>query len=292
MIRSMTGFGQAAGELDGETISIEVSAVNHRFLESSFRLPLAWASLEPVLREAVKELVARGKLNVQIRRDRGPMGRPVIRYDAEVAGQYIQAAQTLAQMLGVQETLSLDTLSQLEGVFYQEEETRDLERVKNVLVCVLRQAVEQLNLARGTEGQALTADVLLRVAQMEEALSAVEERLPEIGREYEARLRTRVAELSAEAGVKEERLALEIALMADKADVNEEVVRLRAHFERAKALLEGDEPPGRDLGFLAQEMQREINTLGSKLRDIGVTREVLRMKSELEKLREQAQNIE
>jgi uncharacterized protein (TIGR00255 family) len=292
MTRSMTGFGQAVGELDGETISIEVSAVNHRFLESSLRLPMSWASLEPVLREAAKDLVARGKLYIQVRRERGPAGRPIIRYDAEVAGQYAAAANALAGMLNTTERLSLNTLAQLEGVFYHEEETRDLDRVKEVLIPVLRQALEQLNVTRTNEGQALAVDILERIAQMREALAAIETRLPEISQAYEERLRTRIADLAAETGLKEERLALEVALMADKSDVNEEVVRLKAHFAHVEDLLAGTEPAGRDLGFVAQEIQREVNTLGSKLRDIGVTREVLRLKSELEKLREQAQNIE
>ncbi|MBX3178387.1 MAG: YicC family protein [Candidatus Hydrogenedentes bacterium] len=292
MTRSMTGFGRVSAEIDGENVTIEVTTVNHRFLECSFRMPNTWAALEIPLRNVAKDLVSRGKLNVSIRRSRGPMGRPVIHFDAENARQYIEASRELARMMSSTEALSLDALTQLEGVFYQEENEQDLESVREQLCAAFQAALEQLNQARAQEGESLARDVADRIAAMQDAVSIIEGRLPELAVAYADRLRARVAELNAEAGMKEERLAIEIALMADKMDVNEEVVRLNSHFEQVLGLLKQPEPIGRDLNFLAQELQREINTLGSKLRDLDVTREVLRLKAELEKLREQAQNIE
>lgn len=292
MTRSMTGFGRVSAEIDGENVTIEVTTVNHRFLECSFRMPNTWAALEIPLRNVAKDLVSRGKLNVSIRRSRGPMGRPVIHFDAENARQYIEASRELARMMSSTEALSLDGLTQLEGVFYQEENEQDLESVREQLCAAFQAALEQLNQARAQEGESLARDVADRIAAMQDAVSIIEGRLPELAVAYADRLRARVAELNAEAGMKEERLAIEIALMADKMDVNEEVVRLNSHFEQVLSLLKQPEPIGRDLNFLAQELQREINTLGSKLRDLDVTREVLRLKAELEKLREQAQNIE
>jgi len=292
MIRSMTGFGRATGSLEGETFSIELSTVNHRFLESSFRLPPPWSALEPVLREVAKKHLSRGKLNVSVRRERGAYGKPHIVFDADVAQQYITASKGIAELMSSMDKMSLDTLVRLDGVFYQEESAEDLEAVEAAVGAALEEALTQLDKVRAAEGLALAEDVRNRIEAMREALAFIETRIPELAVAYEERLRERVKELNVDTGLSEERLAVEITLMADKADVNEEAVRLRAHFEHVESLLSSPEPIGRELNFLTQEIQREINTLGSKLRDLGVTREVMRVKSELEKLREQAQNIE
>jgi len=292
MIRSMTGFGRATGELRGETFAVEISAVNHRHLECAFRMPSSWAILEPSLRDEIKRAISRGKVNISVRRERGVFGQQTIHCDEDVARQYITAAQGLSSILGGAERLSLNTLVGLDGVFYTHEESEDIDAVKSSLSAVLAQAVEQLNAARTQEGAALALDLRERLARMREALAVIENRIPELNQIYLDRLRARIAELTVETGPSQERLALEVALMADKADVNEEVVRLKAHFEHVEEFLATADPVGRELNFLSQEIQREMNTLGSKLRDIGVTREVLRMKSELEKFREQAMNIE
>lgn len=292
MTRSMTGFGRVSAEIDNESVTIEVSTVNHRFLECTFRMPSVWAALEAPLRNIVKDALSRGKLNVFIRRGRGPMGRPVIHFDTENARQYIDASRELARMMNSTGALSLDTLAQLEGVFYQEEQEQDLDQVKEPLCAAFADALEQLNQSRAVEGESLARDVAARIAEMQDAVASVEVMLPELSKAYAERLRARVAELNTEVGLAEDRIAVELTLMADKMDVNEEIVRLKSHFDQVLSLLQQKEPIGRDLNFLSQELQREINTLGSKLRDIEVTREVLRLKSELEKLREQAQNIE
>jgi len=292
MTRSMTGFGRATGTMEGETFAIEASSVNHRHLECSFRLPGPWAVLEPALREEVKRFISRGKVNIAIRRERGLSGLQTIHCDVDVAKQYMDAARRLAAMTSSTAALSLDTLVRMDGVFYTHEEAEDLDVVKEALSQTLAAALDQLNVARLAEGKALADDIRERLAQMRDAVATVEARIPELNANYMERLRQRVHELASETGLTEDRLALEVALMADKADVNEEVVRLKTHFEHVEEFLGSKEPIGRELNFLGQEIQREINTLGSKLRDIGVTREVLRMKSELEKLKEQANNIE
>ncbi len=292
MTRSMTGFGRVSTDIDNENVTIEINTVNHRFLECTFRLPGVWASLENDLRNVVKQNVDRGKITVSLRRGRGAVGRPVIQFDEENARQYIEASRKLAHMMNSTEALSLDVLVRLDGVFFQEEPEQDLKRTKNALITALGECVAQLNQARDLEGESLAKDVAERIAEMRDALSIVEARLPELSAAYEQRLHERVAELCADSAMREERIAIEIALMADKMDVNEEVVRLNSHFDQVLNLLQQTEPIGRDLNFLSQELQREINTLGSKLRDMDVTREVLRLKAELEKLREQAQNIE
>jgi uncharacterized protein (TIGR00255 family) len=292
MARSMTGFGRAAGELDGETIAVEVSAVNHRYFDASFRMPYAWAGLEPVFRELLKKHISRGKLNISIRREHGPSGRQSIGFDRDLAQQYIAHSKGLADVMHTTEALSLNTLIALEGVFFPEEEQQDLDAVSAVLQDVILAAAGQFNGSREAEGRQLCKDIAERVGEMREALAVIEACIPELAAAYETRLRERVAELNADAAVKEDRLAVEIAMMAEKSDVNEEVVRLKAHFDHVEELLASAEPVGRELNFLAQEIQRETNTLGSKLRDIGVVREIIHIKTELEKVREQAQNIE
>ena len=292
MARSMTGFGRAITAYADEQITVEVSAVNHRFLESSFRLPPARASLEPPLRERVKQDISRGKINISVRREYGPMGRVQIRLDEDVAGHYVNASRRLAELLNTSEELSLDRLVTLEGVFIHEDAAQDIEAVQSMLENALGDALRAFNQARETEGAALLRDMAARLDAIEASVVRVEARFPEITEQYRLRMRDRVREISVDAAVKEERVALEVAMMADRMDVTEETVRLRAHLEHGRALFQSAEPVGRDLNFLVQEMGREINTMGSKLRDVDAAREVLLMKSELEKLREQIQNIE
>ena len=292
-MRSMTGFGRADIEYNGDTISVELSSVNHRFLDCSVRMPSAWSPLDAVVKEAVREQLSRGKVNVSINRRRGTGTQSQsILFDADIARQYMVASKQLAEMLGSMESLSLNVLARLEGVFRQEEAEEDLEKVREMLSRILADALGKLNAMRTTEGAALTQELTYRITLMREALDTIEKRLPELNGVYEQRLRTRIEELKGDTALTEDRIAMEIAFMADKGDVTEEVVRLKTHFDHATDLFARNEPVGRELTFLAQELQREVNTLGSKIRDSEITKEVLRMKSELERLREQVQNIE
>ena len=292
MAKSMTGFGKASADHEGECISVEVTSVNHRFLDCTFRTPSTWNALEPGLREVVQDKVARGKLSVFVNRKRGSSARHIVQIDSEVARQYVQAARELSNVMNTTEALSLNVLAQMEGVFFQEEREDDLDQLREVALSLLGEAVDQLNDQRGAEGSRLITEMLGHVTEMKDILAGIEVRIPEVNQAYRDRLRARIQELNADAGISEDRIAVELAIMSDKADVTEEVVRLKSHFVQAEDLLGREEPIGRELNFLAQEMQREINTLGSKLRDIDVARDVLRLKSTLEKLREQAQNIE
>jgi uncharacterized protein (TIGR00255 family) len=288
----MTGFGRATGELDGEIISLEVTAVNHRFLDCSFRLTNSWSALETVLREVVKNRVSRGKLNIYVGRKRGNSTRQEVHLDVTVAEQYLDASKKLAELMSTTQALSLDVLAQLEGVFYQDEKEDDLDRVREILERLLLEALDQLNSMRAAEGQALLADIRERIQLMRQSLAVIEAEMPTLAQQYEDRLRNRIRDLSADSGLSEDRLAVELAFLAEKSDVSEEVVRLKAHFEHVVSHIAAEGAVGRELNFLAQEMQREVNTLGSKLREESVTREILRIKSELEKLREQVQNVE
>ncbi len=292
MSRSMTGFGKATGEFDGETLTVELSAVNGRYLDCNLRMPTAWAALEPVVKQTVRKHIARGKLNVTVSRRRNTSSNRSVHFDHGLAQQYLDASKELGAMLGTFETLSLNVLAQLEGVFYQEDADEDLNALEPVLIAVLEEALNKLDSMRTVEGKSLEDDVRRRIGVMRERLAVIEERLPELNEHYETRLRTRINELNVESDLTEERIAIEVALMAEKNDVTEEVVRFKTHLDHMVEILESKEPVGRRLDFLTQEIQREVNTLGVKTRDANVAKEVLDLKGELEKIREQIQNIE
>jgi len=288
----MTGYGKAMRALDGDVLTVEVNAVNHRYLDCVVHMPPAWSALEGVVKERLRARVSRGRFNVWIARKRGGRLSQSVNLDAGVARQYVAAAEALGALLEQPGALSLDVLAQLDGVFYLEEPEEELDTVQATLLEALTAALDALNGMRATEGAALDAEARRLIAAIGEGLERVEERLPQLDATYRERLRTRLAELGVATDVADERVAVELALLADKGDVTEEVVRLRTHMNHALELLQGQEPKGRELNFLSQEMQREVNTLSSKVRDGAVTRDVLRMKSDIEKFREQVQNIE
>ena len=292
MVRSMTGFGKASCTYQDQEISLELSAVNHRYLDCSFRLGISWAPLEPVFKNIVRKHVSRGKIQVSVNRCRSTTSAQAVRLDAGLARQYLDASRELAAMMGSDRAMSLDTLARMEGVIYQEEAEEDLEEVERVLSSAIEEALETLNVMRAAEGAALVEDVRKRIRLMRESLAEVEARLPELNAKHEERLRTRIQELAADISLTEERIAIEVALLAEKGDVTEETVRLKTHLAHMEELLESDEPVGRRMDFLSQEIQREVNTLGVKTRDCDVAKFVLDMKGELEKIREQVQNIE
>lgn len=292
MASSMTGFARIEALVGGENAVIEVSSVNHRFLDMSFRLPSQWTVLEPALREIVKEQLSRGKVFVSVRYGRSLGVAPPVRLDTARARLYIDAARELMHLMSSTDSLSLDTLITLDGVITPAEEEVDLEQIQEMLGESLKKALLQLNDVRNKEGAALIAAIEEHLQVLSGLVSKIEKRAPEIVSLYQEKLKLRIAEINAEINVKEERLAMEVAMMADRTDVTEELVRFRAHITHANDILASSGPMGRDLNFLVQEMQREANTLGSKLRDVEVSRDIIEIKTEIEKIREQAQNLE
>lgn len=288
----MTGFGKAACDYDNSIVSIELSTVNHRYLDASVRLPGEWSTLESALREVLKEYLSRGKLNININRKRIAGAAQKVVLNTEAAQHYVDAAKELEALTGHEEPVTLSTLAQFPGVFQQEEVDEDIEHAQKILSTLLREALVNLNAMRDVEGQKLHDDLGHRLDLIRTTVEEVEQRLPELRELYRTRLQDRIKELIEDTSVAEERIAMEVAIMSDKGDVTEELVRLKSHLDHANELMESDEASGRQLNFLTQEVQREINTLGSKVRDTDVVRHVLTMKSELEKFREQIQNIE
>ena len=292
MIRSMTGFGKGVCTYQDQEISLELSAVNHRYLDCSFRLGNSWAAVEPVLKGVVRNRISRGKVQVTVNRRRAKSGGETVHLDAGLAQQYLNAFRELAAMIGSERPIRLDTLARMDGVFYQEEPDEDLAEIERALTAALEEALQHLNAMRAQEGAALAEDIRGRVQLMRESLAEIEARLPELNAKHEERLHARIQELAVDVSLTEERIAIEVALLADKSDVTEEAVRLKTHLAHMEELLDSDTAVGRRLDFLSQEIQREVNTLGVKTRDCDVAKYVLDMKSELEKIREQVQNVE
>lgn len=296
MVRSMTGYGAAEPSADGGRWWVEVRSTNHRFLEVVVRLPRELGALEDRVRAAVAERVRRGRVEVLVREDSGLRPREAV-VDTELARRYADALERLRRELGLAEPVTLGALLALPEVVRLEEARPDPEATWEALHPVLQRALERLVDMRTKEGGRLAADLRDRLARLESWVERVAQRAEELPRAYAQRLRQRVAELLRSLEVDqppdEARLALEVAAFADRCDVREELVRLRSHLEEARALLEGpDGSVGRKLEFLLQEMQREVNTVGSKAADLEVTRAVVEMKSELEAIREQVQNVE
>ncbi len=296
MVRSMTGYGAAEQDTGAGRWWVEVRSTNHRFLEVAARLPRELAALEERVRTAVASRVRRGRVEVVVREEVPRRSRQVT-VDTELARHYARALEELRRELALEDSVRLSTLLALPEVVRVEEGRPDVEAAWEALQPVLGRALDALVEMREAEGRRLAEDLVERVARLERWLEEVARRAELLPGEYAERLRGRIQELlrglGAELAGQESRLALEIAAFADRCDVREELVRLRSHLEAARALLAArDGAVGRKLEFLVQEMQREVNTVGAKAADLQVSRAVLEMKSELEAIREQVQNVE
>ena len=289
MIRSMTGFGSAAGLWAGRTVTVEVKSVNSRFREVVARLPKVCASLEEAVKKQVVARLERGRVDLWVQLDDREPRAPAVRVDYELARTLAARLNELKERLDLGGAVTLDNLLALGVVGREEEPAPDLEDLRAVLDPLVGTAVEGLVAMREAEGLNLGRDLARRLEVLADLNLKVKEAAAGVPEALLARLTSRLAELGA---LDPARLAQEAALLADRADITEEVVRLGSHLAGFRRLLDSPEPVGRRLDFLLQEMGREVNTMGSKAQDLGVTGLVLDMKAELEKLREQVQNIE
>lgn len=292
MIRSMTGYGRDQQLLHGRSITVEIRSVNHRYFEFSCRAPRGCAFLEDRLKRALQSAISRGKVEVALTLQTVESRNTSVAVDHALAGQYITALRTLGEEYALPDDLTLSTVCRLPDIFTLCRGEEDEEELAADVLSVLQKALEQFVAMRETEGERLKADVLSRLLTMEEHLSFVEERSPQTVAEYRARLTAKLTELLNGAVPDENRILTEVGIIADRLAVDEETVRLRSHFAQLRKILESAEPVGRKLDFLVQEMNRETNTIGSKCSDTAIAGHVVEMKSELEKIREQIQNIE
>ena len=291
MIRSMTGFGAGRASSGGEEVAVELRSVNQKFCEVKARLPRELAALEPGLVRQIKDRLARGGIDLSLRRT-GPGGSMAPRVDGPLAEAYARAYAEVQARLGLQDPLRLADIVAAEGVIRLDERDTDLDAARAASEKALTAALEALLAMREREGEALQADLEARLATALALVAQVEVLAPQAVEHHRTRLAERIKELTQGIPLDPARLAQEVALLADRTDVAEEITRLRSHLGQARALLGGREPAGRRLDFLVQEMHREVNTIGSKSQHAGLSGLVVSLKVEVERMREQVQNVE
>ena len=294
MVRSMTGYGRAEAVLDGQKFSVEVKSLNHRFLEISLRLPAMLSPLEMEIKKKIAELLLRGKIDVTIRREAqgdAENGHALV-LNLPLARNYFAVLSQLKQSLDLKDEISLEMIASQKDVFLTAESPQDMASLWKGLMLILDEALAGMMEMRRREGESLSQDLSARLEVMEKRLNGIEEMAPQVVLEYQKRLSERVRELTGGLVVDETRLSQEVAILAEKSDITEEIVRLRSHLGQFLEMLDGEEAIGRKVDFLIQEMNREVNTIGSKSSDAHISRQVIEMKSELAKLREQVQNLE
>ncbi len=288
----MTGFGHGEGRADGLRIEVEISSVNKKQFDLQMHLPRALQVLESRIQDEVGRAVSRGRVTVGVQVVAAGVTAHRVRVNRALAKAYVDAIRATAKDLGLPDTMDSRTLASLPDLLTVEHPEEDTERIWPVISKALRQALARLVKMRRAEGRSLAADIGRRIDLIERRLDAIEQRAPEASRRYREGLLKRLAEAGVAAAGHEDRIAREIAFIAERGDICEEITRLRSHFAQARKLLRGSGPSGRSLDFLAQEMFREINTVGSKSSDAAISVEVVEFKAELERAREQVQNVE
>ena len=292
MIKSMTGYGRVETTGQDRNIVVEFKSVNHRFLEISLRMPQALSPLELEFKKKIGEKIKRGRVEVFIRLEAGSTSAAETIVNLDIARNYFAALQRLKNEFGLTEEIGLKTLVGFRDIFSQPAETEIQPDVLKKIASALEEALDMLVSMRQEEGLAIYQDMKQRLDFIKVILETINARSPQVILEYQRRLAERIKELTAGCVIDESRLAQEAAILADKSDITEEIVRMRSHIGQFVTLLQSAEAEGKKIDFLLQEMNREINTIGSKSNDSEIARQVIEAKSELGKLREQAQNIE
>ena len=292
MIRSMTGYGRAEVLVNGRNILVEIRSVNHRYFEFSCRSPRAYGFLESRLKTYLQGKLSRGKVDVNVSIQTVEGSSASVQVNRELAASYVQALRALEEPLGLRDDLSLSVISRFSDIFTVNKETEDEDAVWADVLQVADEATGRFVQMRETEGAKMKEDVESRLDFILRAVEQVEARSPKTVEEYRARLYNKMSEVLGNTQIDEPRILTEAALYAEKIAVSEETVRLRSHVGQFRAILAQGGPVGRKLDFLIQECNRETNTIGSKAQDIEIARIVVDIKSEIEKIREQIQNIE
>ncbi len=292
MIKSMTGYGRVETSGKEVNIVVEVKSVNHRFLEISLRIPQALSPLELELKKKIGEKVKRGRIEVFIRVENQNINGSGGILNLEVARNYFTALQRLKDEFNLPDEIGLKTLVGFRDIFSQPAEIEISPDILKQIIDTLEEALNMLVRMRGEEGASIYRDMKLRVDSVRGMVELIKSRSPQVVIEYQRRLAERIKELTAGYALEESRLAQEAAMLAEKSDITEEIVRMHSHIDQFIGLLQSTEAEGKKIDFLLQEMNREINTIGSKSSDVEIARQVIEAKSELSKLREQAQNIE
>lgn len=292
MIYSMTGFGRGEYTEHDRKIIVEMKSVNHRYCDVNVRLPRKLIFLENDIKAYVKKKLSRGKVDVFITYEDNSDKQESIRFNESLAGEYMNYFHRMAEKFDIINDISVSHLSRYPDVLTLEEQGDDEELLWKIMQSALALSVEKMMFTRATEGELLRKDIFGKLNLMTSALDEIEKQAPHVVTEYRNKLEARLQELMNNVSVDEERLAVEVAVFADKCCIDEEIVRLRSHIEHMTSTLNLDQPIGRKLDFLAQEMNREANTILSKANSILISNHALELKTEIEKIREQIQNIE
>ena len=292
MIKSMTGFGRCENHQGDKKFTVEMKAVNHRYFDVNIKMPKKFSFFESAIRNVLKIYVQRGKVDVFITYEDFAEENVALKYNESIAAEYLKYFRQMSEKFGLDDDIRVSTLGRCPEVFTMEEQDIDEKALWETLETALKGACEQFVAAREREGVALKADILDKLDRMNENVSLVEQRYPQIIAEYRKKLEDKVHELLADAQIDESRLASEVVLFADKICTDEETVRLRSHISTLKEALIAGGSIGRKLDFIAQEMNREANTILSKANDLTTSNIAIDLKTEIEKVREQIQNIE
>ncbi len=287
---SMTGYGSAKGSVEGQEITVELKSVNNRYLDCSVRLPRNFLFAEDTVKQAVSAGVSRGKVDVFVSAQASQDSGTVVSVNEELARGYRDAVARIAETLGLESGLNAFSLARFPDVLTVERRELDKDKAAAALSEITAKAVEEFNAMREREG--LRRDMLGKLETIEGLVSVVEERSPQTVKEYRERLEARLRDILADRSLDEQRVITEAAIFADRTAVDEETVRLRSHIAQFRTMLEEGSPIGRKMDFLVQEFNRESNTIGSKCSDASLAKVVVDLKSEIEKIREQLQNVE
>jgi uncharacterized protein (TIGR00255 family) len=292
MVRSMTGFGRGTCEKDGKSFTIEIKSVNHRYFEANIRMPRVLIAFEDKIRKIINEKVKRGKLDVFVTQGNYDKEEAYASLDEKLAESYIKCFRILKDKFELSGDISVSQIGKLPEVVTLKQKKEDVSETFDVIEKSLTQALESLLFMRESEGEKLLYDLSRKCDLVNGLVQKVKARSPLVFLEYKERLTQRIHDIHKEIEFDENRVAMEVAIFADKAGIDEEIVRLNSHIQQMKETLILDEPIGRKLDFIIQEMNRETNTIASKANDLEILNTVINMKSEIEKIREQIQNIE
>lgn len=292
MIKSMTGFGRAEAVSKERKVSVELKSVNHRYLDLSIKMPRKLVFLEGAIRNLMKTYMQRGKVDVFITYEDYTLSCGALKYNKELAGEYLAYIRQMAEEFGLENDVKAGVLSRYPDVLTMEEQSVDEDALWAVLEAPLREACEKFAQSRAREGENLKNDLIAKLDALDEKVSQVEARSPEVVDSYREKLEAKVHELLEDSQIEDSRIAAEVVLFSDKICNDEETVRLHSHIQGMKKMLEEKEGIGRKLDFMAQEMNREANTILSKSSDLIISNIAIDLKTEIEKIREQVQNVE
>ncbi|MDD5913463.1 MAG: YicC family protein [Oscillospiraceae bacterium] len=292
MVKSMTGYGRAKETKSNRSITVELRSVNNRYLDCTVKLPRAYIFAEDAVKARVQKAISRGKVDVFVTIDSTGADEAVVTVNEGLAKAYHQALRRISGLFGLEEEISAATIAKFPDVLTVTKAEEDLESIAADICAVLEEALKNYNIMRAVEGEKLALDIGARLDTIELLTGKVEQRSPETVKEYREKLTARMQEVLQSTTIDEARILTEAAIYADKVAVDEETVRLRSHVSQLRDMLASNEPMGRKMDFLIQEVNRESNTIGSKCNDIAIARDVVALKAEVEKIREQVQNIE